>query len=388
MSTSSPDGEETAVTTTAEPEAGEQPAAEPAPKKKRPLWARLLIWTGVVVVVLSIGAVVGARLLVSRYTGAVAQEPMLGDAAVPEPAKGVSPLAGPLNILLVGVDDRADDENGVGTRADSIIVVHINAAHDKAYMLSVPRDTLVQIPAYPKTGFTGSHEKINAAFQHGSGGGGGRAGGFELLAKTVSQVTGMKFNAGMIANFVGFEGAVNALGGVDMCIDQKVTSIHMNTEGKVRALEGGDAKVYEPGCRHLEPWEALDYVRQRHTKGGDYDRQRHQQQFVKAVMKEALDTGVSSPLTLDRVLTATGKALTADWGKASMTDWLLTARGIGSDGVTMLRTNGGDYASVKCPNGASCENLTAESRKMFDAAREDKLDAFIAAHPTWAAAGK
>jgi len=352
---------------------------------KRPLWVRMLIYSGVLLLVVSLGTVIGARLLVARYTGTVDQQTMLGGAAVPPPKKGTPALSGALNVLLVGVDERADEEDGPGTRADSIIVVHINAAHDHAYLLSVPRDTLTQIPAYAKSGFTGSHEKINAAFQHGSANGGGRAGGFELLASTVSKVTGIRFHAGVIANFVGFEAAVNALNGVTMCVDQKVTSIHLNTNGQPLATAGGSPAVYEPGCRHLEPWQALDYVRQRHTKYGDYDRQRHQQQFVKAIVKEALGKGLSSPAALDKVLTATGHSLTVDPGAASLTDWLLMARHIGSDGLTMLKTNGGGYASVKCPNGASCENLTAQSKEMFDAARTDSLDAFIAAHPTWVA---
>jgi len=52
-------------------------------------------------------------------------------------------------------------------------------------------------------------------------------------------------------------------------------------------IYNGPGHVYNQGCRHLQPWEALDYVRQRENLPlGDYDRQRHQQQFMDAVFKQ------------------------------------------------------------------------------------------------------
>ena len=367
------------------PRTGRRTVAAEPPVRRRRLWARLLLFAGVLLVVLSAGTLAGIRVLLDRYTGTVDQQPMLGGAAaVPAPAKGHAALDGPLNLLLVGVDERTAYDDPGGTRADSIIVLHVDAAHRHGYLLSVPRDTLVAIPPFPKTRFAGTHEKINAAFEYGSDNGGGRAGGFELLATTVHNVTGMSFNAGAIVNFAGFESVVQALGGVSMCIDQKVTSIHLNTEGK-DLKKGGSPAVYLPGCRHLEPWQALDYVRQRHLKGGDYDRQRHQQQFLKAIAKQALANGVSDPVALDHVLLAAGRTLTVDPGTASLTDWLFLLKGIGADGLTLLRTNGGGYDSVSCPDGHSCEQLSPDSLRMFAAARDDRLPDFIAAHRSWVA---
>src|SRR5207245_2014286 len=121
-------------------------------------------------------------------------------------------------------------------------------------------------------------------------------------------------NAGAIVNFAGFESVVQALRGVDMCIDQKVTSIHLNAQGRDLKTAGGPPAVYLPGCRHLEPWQALDYVRQRHLRDGDYDRQRHQQQFLKALAKKAMSSGMSDPIGLDRVLVSVAHTLTVDPG--------------------------------------------------------------------------
>jgi LCP family protein required for cell wall assembly len=313
---------------------------------------------------------------------------MLGSAAAPV-KPGQNPLKGPLNILLMGVDERSVEDDPKGTRADSIIILHINASHTQVAMLSFPRDTLVDIPAFPRTGFRGGREKVNAAFQHGSVGTGGRSGGFELLALTLHNATGLNFNAGAIVNFAGFEAVVSALGGVDMCIDQRVVSIHLNTEGRKLKTYGGSPAVYLPGCRHLASWQALDYVRQRHTSDGDYDRQRHQQQFLKAIAKEAEGKGLlTNPVRLDAVLRAAGRTLTVDPGGASLTDWIFLLKGLGGDRLTMVKTNGGSYASIKCPDGSSCQQLTATSQQMFQAARDDTLTAFLQSHPTWMASDK
>jgi LCP family protein required for cell wall assembly len=356
-------------------------------KIKSPLWAKFLVFLGAMIIVLSSGSLVAANLLLGHVEDSVEQEHMLGGSAADAPANGKA-LDGAVNLLLIGVDERTVSDDPEGTRADTIIVFHVNAAHDQAYFLSVPRDTLAQIPAFPKTGFNGSHEKINAAFQHGSDNGGGRAGGFELLATTVSKVTGLSFNAGAIVNFAGFESVVNALGGVNMCIDQKVTSIHLDKNGKdLPPAGGGQGMVYYPGCQHLEPWQALDFVRQRHTAGGDYDRQRHQQQFLKAVAKAALSQGMGDPSKLNRVMTAAGHTLTVDPGQAGLTDWIFMLKSLGTNNLSMLRTNGGAYASLKCPDGSSCQRLTSASLEMFRAAKSDTLEDFVAAHPAWVAKG-
>ena len=359
-----------------------------APRRKRPRWAVALVCIGTCLALLSAGTLVTIKVLLDRYTGAVDQQPMLGAAGVGAPVKGRSALAGALNLLLVGVDERTVEDDPLGTRADSIIVLHVDAAHDAAYMLSVPRDTVVDIPAFAKTRFTGTRTKINAAFQYGSDNGGGRGGGFELLATTVHNLTGMTFNAGAIVNFAGFESVVQTLGGVDLCVDQKVTSIHLNTHGQDLKKAGGPPMVYLPGCGHLEPWQALDYVRQRHLKNGDYDRQRHQQQFLKALARKAAGSGLTNPVGLDKVLVAAGRTLTVDPGAASLTDWLFLLKGLGTDRVTMVRTNGGTYDSTKCPDGSSCEQLMPDSVAMFTAAKADSLPQFLATHQSWIAADK
>jgi LCP family protein required for cell wall assembly len=360
-----------------------------APRRRRrlrdPLWARLTVVLGALLMVISGGVIVGGRALIAKYTGSVEQAPLLGGAGA---GSKVNAIAGPLNILMVGIDERPNSPEGA--RADSILILHVTAAHDQAYLTSIPRDLLVEIPAFHQTKFSGSHEKINAAYFYGSQNGGGRAGGFELLAMTVKQLTGISyFNAGAIVNFDGFGAVVRALGGVDMCVDAKVpvTSIHIGFDSKGNFLsphDGGKPATYYPGCHRFAPWQALDYVRQREGPGlpnGDYDRARHQRQFIKAIAAEAKKQGVTTnPVKLYQVVSAAGKALTTDTGGVGLDSWLFTLRTLTSDDLVMMSTNGGKVHPVNC-GGQSCEGLTTESAEMFDHLRRDTVGDFLLSHP-------
>jgi LCP family protein required for cell wall assembly len=338
-------------------------------------------------------AIAGVTVLLDRYTGSVNQQSLLGSEAM---ATGTS-INGPLTILLVGIDERPG-ENAEGSRSDSIILVHINANHDAAYLVSIPRDSRVQIPPFPKSRYPGGPDKINSAFFWGSQNGGGRAGGFELLALTIKKMTGITFNAGAIVNFSGFQSVTNALGGVHMCIDEKVTSIHighdsrgntvppfrMTSDLRLIPIAGVQPQVYTPDCRDLAAWEALDYVRQRELiADGDYGRQRHQQQFVKAIAKKTLSSGVvTNPKKLDNVIRAAGQALTVDSGRFALTDWLFTLKDIDAGGVTMIKTNAGNFHSETI-NGTAFETLDATSLELFRTIRDDNVSSFLAQHSDW-----
>ena len=219
---------------------------------------------------LGIATVTTVAILIHRYNTSVHRAHLLDDRARADSSTGLVSVKGPLNYLLLGSDQRPDNPGG-GKRSDTIIVVHIPVTLDKAYLISIPRDLFVEIPASPANHFSGGSDKINSAFDYGGGG----VGGVQLLSETLTELTGVRFDGAAIINFTGFQQVVYLLGGVTMCIDQQTTSIHTGA-------------TYHPGCQHLRPWQALDYVRQREDlPGGDYDRQRHQQQFLKALLTEA-----------------------------------------------------------------------------------------------------
>jgi LCP family protein required for cell wall assembly len=364
--------------------------------KKDPLWARLSLVGGALLLLVSGGSLVGGNLLLNHYSDQITHEGGLGDAA----ASGAT-IDGPINLLLVGIDERVNNEE-MGARADSIIVAHVPASHDRVYMMSIPRDTKVQIPANKKTKYNGGTDKINAAFQFGYQNGGGRDGGLALLAETVSLLAGggLKFNGAAIVNFDGFSGLVKALDGVYMCVDEKVTSIHtgwntktnvegvpynFNADGIPTSLKPNmRPMVYEVGCRHFAAWEALDYVRQRDklaNNDGDYGRQRHQQQFIKAMAKKATSAGViSNPIKVNQVLGSVGKAVSFYNNNVSLADWIFTLKGVSPEQMVTLRTNNGQFSS-EIINGQSFEVLDQTAKDLLKAYSTDAVGPFVASHP-------
>ncbi|MFI5952457.1 LCP family protein [Cryptosporangium sp. NPDC051539] len=351
-------------------------------------------------VVLSVGVGVGIPAAVNHYAGKITHDGGLGDAA--DTGKSID---GPINLLLVGIDERSTDPTA-GVRADSIIIAHINAAHDHAYLASIPRDSLVKIPPFPDTQYPGGRDKINAAFQFGFRDKGGRTKGLELLANTVSDLMGgMKIDGAAIVNFAGLESVVTALKGVRMCVDEKVTSIHIgwdkqtgkraapyyiNPDGTPAGRRPGvRPQVYYPGCRNFTNWQALDYARQRDLladNDGDYGRQRHQQQLIKAIMQKATSSGViTNPVTVSKVLDSLGGAVTFYNNNVSITDWVFTLKGIKPEQLTMIKTNGGKF-NAETVDGIWYEKLSDTSLEMLQAIKNDTVDQFVAANPTWVSA--
>ncbi|MEU0563258.1 LCP family protein [Dactylosporangium sp. NPDC006015] len=363
-------------------------------KRKDPLWAKLLLVLGALLLVASGGGLIGGKLLLDHYSDQITHEGGLGQAA----AEG-NIIDGPINLLLVGVDERAGNAE-MGARADSIIIAHIPASHDAVYLTSIPRDTRVRIPAFSKTKYTGGTGKINAAFQAGSENGGGREGGLELLAETVKALTGgLRFNGAAIVNFDGFKGLVDAMGGVHMCVDERVISIHTGWNTKT-GKEGVPynfvndlpttlkpnmrAQTYEVGCYDMAAWEALDYVRQRDklaNNDGDYGRQRHQQQFIKAMLKKATSSGVMlNPIKITEILNRMGDAVSFYNNKIDLTDWIFTLKGIKPDQMVTLKVNNGDFHSETI-GGQSYEILDDNAKALLTAIVRDEVGPFLAGHP-------
>jgi LCP family protein required for cell wall assembly len=359
------------------------------PRRKTPLWAKLTLAAGAFMMLMSGTTVAGYEFFNNRYAGNVQEENLLGDAAV-DPGKE---LEGPLNMLLLGVEER-----GAGARSDTVIVLHIPAGHDQAYLISVPRDTYVDVPGYWGM-------KITEAFYEGYHATGvedgtkqavtkGWAAGAQVVASALNSITGLQFDAAAIVNFGGFEKIIDSLGGMRFCFDTAAYSEHyVRYNGEVKDV--GTAKrdgtiwqseqiTYEEGCRKVEGWEALDYARQRKTLAsgeGDYGRQRHQQQLLKAMMKAAISKDTVTNIgKLDSLIKAAGDALIVDTNGVELADFVFTLKDVNVGDLVSLRTNGGDYQSYQV-NGKSFEKLTDESLAMFRAAANDTMADFVLNHP-------
>jgi LCP family protein required for cell wall assembly len=363
-------------------------------RTKSPLWARMLVGFGIVLVMASGGSLAGGKLLLDHYSSQVTHTGGLGTAA----AAGKS-IDGPINLLLVGIDERpADTANGA--RSDSIIIAHIPATHDSVYLTSIPRDTRVQIPAYAPTKYRGGTAKINSAFDAGYENGGGRDGGLTLLAETVSNLAGgLKFNGAAIVNFDGFASLVDAIGGVPMCVDEKVTSVHVgvNTRTGKEGIPYNFAndlpttlkpnmkpQVYNVGCYNFAAWQALDYVRQRDklaNNDGDYGRQRHQQQFIKAMLSKASSAGIiANPLRVNAILNSIGKAVSFYNNGISLADWIFTLKGISPNAMTTIKVNNGKF-NTQIIDGQSYEILDDRSKALLTAIGQDQVGEYLTEHP-------
>jgi LCP family protein required for cell wall assembly len=180
----------------------------------------------------------------------------------------------PINILAMGVDQRTPDES---TRSDVMMVISIDPAHNAVRMVSIPRDLAVNVPGY------GQLSKINAAFAMGSP---SIPGGAAYAAFTVEQSLGIPINYWAVLNFNSFTHLIDALGGVNVTVDQNIDDPTYPAD----VGYGYSPFVISAGPHHMDGATALRYVRERHAYPGQEDqaRIRHQQQLLAAVQSQAL----------------------------------------------------------------------------------------------------
>jgi LCP family protein required for cell wall assembly len=364
---------------------------KPPKRRKSPLWAKLTTAFGLILALVAAGGIVSAKYFLGKLTDNIqTTSTVLSDKTTGGGAPSGKLPDGAMNLLLLGLDTREGwDKTGQASRSDTIIVMHISASHDSADMISIPRDMIARIPADASMGFNGSTEKINAAYAYGSMNGRGWTGGAKLATKAVHDLTGITFNGVVVIDFDGFKGMLEAMGGVYMCIDKDMWSSHytVDSKGKLHYAVGADptsppkdALWFHKGCRNMQPWEALEYSRLRHSSNGDYDRQRHQQQLLRAMAKKASSSGVlTNPAKVSKILAAAGKSLKMDTHGVSITDFMFGLKGLASADLVPIKTNSGTYASV---DNGSAEGINDVTKQLFAATASDKLDNFLIDHPS------
>lgn len=224
-------------------------APPPAPRADRPGRRRPLrrLLTVVAVLVLVLAAALGVYgLHLARTFDAHRATAEVG---------GLSdPGDGAVNILLLGTDSREGESAAdAGERSDTMMLVHVPADRSGVQVISVLRDSFVDIPGHGR-------DKVNAALQ---------IGGYPLVVQTVEQLLGVPVHHVVELDFQGFRGVTNALGGVEVCNPQAFSS-------------GQVAPSYYPRGRILlQDTAALRYVRERHAFGdGDVTRVENQQRYV------------------------------------------------------------------------------------------------------------
>lgn len=362
-------------------------------RHKSPLWTKLVTALGTVIALAAVTGIVSAKYFLGQLTNNIqTTSSVLGGSSSGNSggAEAGELPKGAMNLLLLGLDTREGwDKEGISSRSDTIIIMHISASHDSAQMISIPRDTKATIPADPSIGYHGGVDKINSAYQVGSENGRGWAGGAKEATAAVHQLTGISFNGVVVIDFDGFKGMLEAMGGVHMCIDKDMWSSHyrVDAKGHITYAKGADPQSPPPnalwfrkGCRNMQPWEALEYSRLRHSSNGDYDRQRHQQQLLKAMAKKASSSGVlTNPAKVSKILAAAGKSLKMDTHGVSITDFMFGLKGLAGADLIPIKTNNGTYASV---DDGKAEGIAPVTRELFAATAADKLNSFLIDHPS------
>jgi LCP family protein required for cell wall assembly len=219
------------------------------------------------------------------------------------PGTGTSP-GDEQNILLVGDDHRPADaspqvlaelstgQNGGSSNTDTMMVLHLPAGGGPATVISLPRDSWVDIPGVGKG-------KLNSAFADG----GGDAGGMQLLIRSVQNMTGLRIDHFVRVSLLGFYQVAQVLGPVQVCLNQPAND----------PLSGVDLPA---GVSTLDAKQALSFVRQRHgLPRGDLDREVRQQYFLSVELQKIRSAGVLlNPVALSNLLKAVGSAVQTDPG--------------------------------------------------------------------------
>lgn len=359
-----------------------------APDRRRIGWAAAIL---AAVVLLGGGAVAISRVWAADRRDSTARSDPPAPTPSPTPSPTPEPgadITGPLNLLLVGVDTRTSDPTWT-PNADAVLIMHITENLDQAYLFSLPRDLVVDVPAFDKADFGGARTKLTHAMSYGSkipgnGTSPSAAQGYQLLSRTVREYTGIKkFDAGAVLTFGALDNLVDALGGVDIYVDQRIVSQHRRPDGKHRPGDGygyvGPQMVYEKGERHLNGWQALDFARQRYLPGGAYARQRHHQQLIKAIVERLLSHEiVRDPDQLDPAIRAMGKAFTFDGGGQEIIDFSFALSGLRPEAMTLVALPGHSVGSGGSYRGEELDQIGTD---FIAAVRKGTVADFLATNP-------
>lgn len=316
----------------------------------RSTWTRtvrrsaVLLLVAVLVVVAGIAAILALTADVALRTR---YEPRIERFA--DPSEAIPPESRPEPVadgaartfLLLGSDSRisagdASQWQAGAQRTDALMLVHLPADRSGLYVMSIPRDTWVDVPGRGQA-------KINAAFSYG---------GPALLVQTVEQLTGLPVDHVAVVDFEGFVAMTDALGGVRITVPEDTEDMRAS---------------FPAGTYTMDGERALDYVRQRYgLDEGDFDRVRRHQNWVRAVLQAAVsrDT-LTDPRELDAFLLATTSAVALDssFDVAELRGLALELRGIRSEDVQLLTV----------PTAGTGRSADGQSIVLLDPSAADRL---------------
>ncbi|GAA2094193.1 LCP family protein [Microlunatus panaciterrae] len=329
------------------------------PKPRKGTWLRRTLAVLAVVLLVIVGAGVLYAVTIERSVSKnIHRETNYMPAETPT-AKGQSPrpqkpTEGPgsetLNYVLMGSDTR-DPEAEQG-RSDTLMVVHLNAERNQAYIVSFPRDMWVNIPGHGRA-------KINAAYSYG---------GPQLAVATLESLVNVRMDHLAVVDFGGFISLTKDLGGVTIHNDHAFSS---------------HGYKFPTGNITISGDEALWFVRERHhLPNGDLDRAANQRKVVQAIVKKGLsgDT-ISDPRKFTAFVGGIAKYLTVD---QSLTDSEIRKTALS------LRLSSSNVHQLQAPiqgfgtssDGQSIDVVDeAKLKELSKALKNDTMDKYLAKYP-------
>jgi len=264
-----------------------------------------------------------------------------------------TPSSGPLNILLAGVDLRSGLTRSQQARlhvgadtssnSDTMMIVHVSADHGSVSVISLPRDSWVDIPGH-------GMNKINAAFG---------LGGPRLMVQTVEHDTGLTINDYVEVDFLGFVKVINALGGVNICLPYAVNDPYSGLR-------------MSAGRHHVDGLTALEFARDRHSFAlSDLARIGDQQQLLSSMLGEAISSGtLANPVRLSSFLSAASAAVRVDQ-RLNVTSLADQLRGVPASRVTFTTVPIAN-ANYLTPDGQSAVLWDRVAARLFADVKADK----------------
>jgi len=248
------------------------------------------------------------------------------------------------NWLITGSDSRAGLSRAQeaqlalghdisGNRSDTILILHVPANGTRPTLVSLPRDSYVNIPGH-------GYNKLNAAYA---------LGGPRLLVRTVQNATGLPISHYMGIGFGGLVGVVNDVGGVRICLPAPMKDPKAGLNLKA-------------GCQVLSGDQALGFVRTRNFAAGDLQREQDQRLLIKAILSKMTSPGtLANPFAIVPAANGAASAITIDQG-TGLTQLISVAFALRNPVTTAVPVaNPGLSTSV----GSAVEWDTTAARQMF-----------------------
>ncbi len=195
----------------------------------------------------------------------------------------------PFYMLLVGSDARAGSDED-GARSDTNIVVYVDPTKNLAELVSIPRDTMIEIDGVGRA-------KFNAAYNYG---------GVSSTIREASQLLGVDISHYAEVNFESLIQLVDVVGGVDVEVDERIddTDADNTTDNPY-----GERIIIEEGPQHLNGDQALVFARSRAYADGDFTRTANQRKLIMALVNKVLEMPVTE---LPGIVQSAAKCVTTD----------------------------------------------------------------------------